>query len=193
MDQTEDRVAVLHALGDDADRQQVVDLIYARALLLELLVDAVEALDAPLDARFDAMLLELLLQRPFDFFQEVFAFLAALVDGCLHLLEAHRVDVAKGEVLELAAHLAHAQAMRQRSVDVQRLLCNGLLAFDTKVLQGAHVVQPVGQLDEDDAHVAHHRQQHLAHVFGLTVFAVRELDLVDLGDAFDDVRHLLAE
>ena len=139
------------------------------------------------------MLLELLLQRPLDLFEEVLALLAALVDGCLHLLEAHGVDIAKGQVLELAAHLAHAQAVRQRSVDVQRLLCDGLLPLHAKVLQGAHVVQAVGQLDEHDAHIAHHRQQHLAHVFGLAVFAVRELDLVDLGDAFDDVRHLLAE
>ena len=39
----------------------------------------------------------------------------------------------------------------------------------------------------------HHGQQHLAHVFGLAVFAVGELDLVDLGHALDDVRHLVAE
>ncbi len=38
-----------------------------------------------------------------------------------------------------------------------------------------------------------HGQQHLAHVFGLAVFAVGELDLVDLGDAFDDVGDLIAE
>ena len=62
-----------------------------------------------------------------------------------------------------------------------------------QVLQGTHVVQPVGQLDEHDPHIAHHGQQHLAHVFGLAVFAVGELDFVDLGDAFDDVRDLLAE
>ena len=67
------------------------------------------------------------------------------------------------------------------------------LAFRLQVLQRAHVVQAVGQLDEDHAHVRHHGQQHLADVLGLAVFAVGELDLVDLGDAFDDVRHLLAE
>ena len=62
-----------------------------------------------------------------------------------------------------------------------------------QVLERAHVVQAVGQLDEDDAHIGDHGQQHLADVLGLAVFAVGELDLVDLGDALDDVRDLFAE
>ena len=67
------------------------------------------------------------------------------------------------------------------------------LPLGLQVLERAHVVQAVGQLDEDHAHVADHGQQHLADVFGLAVFAVGELDLVDLGDALDDVRHLVAK
>ena len=42
----------------------------------------------------------------------------------------------------------------------------------------AHVVQPVGQLDEDDAHVARHRQQHLAERLGLAFLARVALQLV---------------
>ena len=41
--------------------------------------------------------------------------------------------------------------------------------------------------------VGDHGEQHLADVLGLVVFAVGELDFVELGDAFDDVRDLLAE
>ena len=62
-----------------------------------------------------------------------------------------------------------------------------------QVLQGAHIVQPVGQLDQHHAHIRDHGQQHLAHIFRLAVLAIGKLDLVDIGDAFDDVRHLLAE
>ncbi len=83
--------------------------------------------------------------------------------------------------------------MGEGRVDIHGLAGDGLLALRFQMLEGAHVVQAVGQLDEDDAHVGHHGQQHLAHVLGLAVFAVGELDLVDLGDAFDDVRHLVAE
>ncbi len=83
--------------------------------------------------------------------------------------------------------------MGEGRVDIHGFAGDGLLALGLQVLEGAHVVEAVGQLDEHDAHVGHHGQQHLAHVFGLAVFAVGELDLVDLGDALDDVRHLVAE
>ncbi len=132
-------------------------------------------------------------QRVFHAAQKLLAFDAAGFDGRRHLLVAHRIGVAEGQVLKLAAHLAHAQPVRQRSVDVLGLAGDGLLAVRLEVLEGAHVVQAVGQLDEHHAHVRHHGQQHLAHVFGLAVFAVGKLDLVDLGDALDDVGHLVAK
>ncbi len=109
------------------------------------------------------------------------------------LLVGEGVGVAEGEVFELAAQLAHAQAVGERSVDVERLAGDALLLFGLQVLERAHVVQAVGELDDDDADVGDHGQQHLADVFGLVVFAVGELDLVELGDAFDDVGDLLAE
>src|SRR3712207_7181283 len=40
-----------------------------------------------------------------------------------------------------------------------------------EVLERAHVVEPVGELDEDDAHVVDHRQKHLADVLGLLLLA----------------------
>ena len=83
--------------------------------------------------------------------------------------------------------------MGERSVDVERFAGDGFAAVGLEVLERAHVVQAVGQLDEDDAHIGDHGQQHLADVFGLAVFAVGELDFVDLGDAFDDVGDLVAE
>jgi hypothetical protein len=43
-----------------------------------------------------------------------------------------------------------------------------------QVMQRPHVVQPVGQLDEDDADVVHHGEQHLAEVLRLPLLARRE-------------------
>ncbi len=54
-------------------------------------------------------------------------------------------------------------------------------------------MQAIGQLDEHDADVVHHGQHHLAHVLGLCLFRGCEVNLADLGDAFDDVGNLLAE
>ena len=60
-------------------------------------------------------------------------------------------------------------------------------------VERAHVVQPVGELDQDDAHVARHGQQHLAEVLGLRVFGRLELDAIELGDAVDQLGDRLAE
>jgi len=54
-------------------------------------------------------------------------------------------------------------------------------------------VQTVGELDEDDAQVARHRQQHLAEVLRLRLFLRAELDLVELGEAIDQLGGNLAE
>src|ERR1700675_3378670 len=83
--------------------------------------------------------------------------------------------------------------MGKRSVDVERFAGDGFAAVRLQVFQRTHVVEAVGQLDEHHAHVGHHREQHLADVLSLAIFAVGELNLVDLGDTLDDMGHLIAE
>ena len=46
------------------------------------------------------------------------------------------------------------------------------------MLERAHVVQAVGQLDEHDADVVHHGQHHLAQVLGLLLFAGGEKSIL---------------
>ena len=97
------------------------------------------------------------------------------------------------QVLELAADLAHAQAVRDGRVDFQGLLRDALLFVGRERPQRAHVVQAVGQLDDHHADVVHHGQQHLPDAFGLALLAGVELQLAQLGDAIDTVRHVVAE
>jgi hypothetical protein len=54
-------------------------------------------------------------------------------------------------------------------------------------------VDAVGQLDQDDADILHHGQQHLAEAFRLAVLGREEIQLGQLGDAIDAARHFLAE
>ena len=61
------------------------------------------------------------------------------------------------------------------------------------MLQGPHVVQAVGKLDENDADVVDHRQHHLAETFRLTGFRGIELEAAQLGDALDTAGDFGAE
>ena len=71
-----------------------------------------------------------------------------------------------------------------------RLLHLLLLA---EVLDRAHVVEPVGELDQDHADVLRHRHDHLAVVLGLGLLAALERDPRQLRDALDELRDLVAE
>ena len=115
------------------------------------------------------------------------------LDAALERLVGGRLDVLERQLLELVLDAAHAEAVGDRRVDVERLLRDAHAFVVGHVLQRAHVVQAIGELDEDDADVVDHRQQHLAEVLRLALLGRRERDGADLGHALDDVRDVLAE
>ena len=83
--------------------------------------------------------------------------------------------------------------MRDRRVDLERLARVLQLLLLGQRTERAHVVQPVGQLDDHDAHVARHRQHHLAVALGLRLLARVEVDARQLRDAVDEQRDVVAE
>ena len=106
---------------------------------------------------------------------------------------AHRVEVLEREILQLQVERVEAQPVGDRRVDVERLARDALAVQRRHRIERAHVVQPVGELDQDDAHVARHREQHLAEALGLQLLARVELDLVELRHAVDHVGDRPAE
>jgi len=84
------------------------------------------------------------------------------------------------QILELDLDPLDAEPIRERCVDLHRLVRDPLLLLGRQVMQRAHVVEPIAQLDEDDTDVARHREQHLAKVFGLLLLARRVRSLPSL-------------
>ena len=60
-------------------------------------------------------------------------------------------------------------------------------------LDGAQVVGSIRELDQNYAQIAHHREQHFAEVLRLGFLAILELDLIELGDAIDDLGDVVPE
>ncbi len=193
MNDAENGVAILHRVGDDSHGVEVIDLVDADALALQFSVDAVEALDPALDAAGDAGLFEAVAQHAFDPRHESFAGLAPRFYGGPDLLVSDGIDIFETKVFQFAANLAHAETVGDGGVDFERLAGYFLLAFMIQMFEGTHVVQAVGELDEDDADVVDHGQHHFAEVLGLRFLPGGEIDSADLGDAFDNMRHLFAE
>ena len=72
------------------------------------------------------------------------------------LFVRNRIKVSETQVFELAANFAHAKPVGDGTVNVQSLLRDFLLAIGRQMLERAHIVQAVGELDEDDPDVVHH-------------------------------------
>ena len=73
VDETEDGVTGGDVVGDDADGEQIVDLIEGDLGALDFLEDGVVALDAPLDARLDVVFAQLFDQGVFNTAEELLA------------------------------------------------------------------------------------------------------------------------
>ena len=108
-------------------------------------------------------------------------------------LVAVGIQGAKSQVLQFQLDGVQAEALRDGGVDLEGLAGDAAALDRGHDAQRAHVVHAVGELDHDDADVAHHRQQHLAEALRLRLLAVLELDLVELADAVDQFGDDLAE
>ncbi len=112
---------------------------------------------------------------------------------------AHQFQVVLGlhhperQVLELGLDLGHAEPVGEGGVDVKRLLGDLLGLFGRQVVERAHVVQAVRELDHQDPKVVGHGHDHLAEVLRLPLLARGEGELADLGDAVDELGDLRPE
>ena len=104
------------------------------------------------------------------------------------------LQLAEGELLQLVHETVHADAFRQRRVDVHRLAGDAAaLVLGLDEVQRPHVVQPVGELDQQHANVVRHGEQELAQILGLALAVGLRLDLRQLGDAIDQPADACAE
>ena len=121
------------------------------------------------------------------------ALLALLRDHLPDLVVLARVERVEGQVLELPLDGVDAEPVRERGEDLERLPRLVLLLVLRHRADRPHVVQAVGELDQDDPDVAGHRDHHLAVVLGLAVVAALEGDAGQLREAVHELGDLLAE
>jgi hypothetical protein len=84
-------------------------------------------------------------------------------------------------VLQLLAQPLHAHAAGKGRIDVHGLLGDDLALRGLHVLERAHVVQAVSELDEKHADVAGDGEQELAEILGLLGLLGDQVELLDLG------------
>ena len=187
-------VAIFLAVGEHPERHDVGHLFKADVAFGHLVPDRKRVLFAArnldLEPGFGEALFHLQRNRI-----DLPAILAAqLFQPGVDRGKAHRLQLAEGQRLHFAHVLIHADPLGQRRVDIHRL-ARDQLAFLRRLdeVQRAHVVQPVGQLDQQHADILGHGEQELAQVFGRAFILGHGLDLGKLGHPVDQPRDLGAE
>ncbi len=193
MDDAQDVVALQHRVHDDPDGVDVVYLIHVPALHVHLAVDAVDALDPAVDLGVDVFVIQAALDAGDDALQKGFPLLLAHVQLLFDIGVGDGVQVLDGDVLQFLLHPPDAQPVGQGGVDLHRLQRLHPALFVGEGSKGAGVVQPVGQLDDDDPDILGHGQQHLADVLRLLPLPGGKGDAPQLGDPVHQEGDLLAE
>ena len=186
VDHAQHVVTVGQLLDDDPGGADVIQLGKAEVLSVQLPVDAVDALEPGLYLALDAGLLQLFGDAGLGQVQKVREAVVLLLQIVRNLLVAHRVQDLQRPVLQLPLDPLHTQPVGQGGVDLHGLHGDVPLLLLPLELDGAHIVQAVGQLDHDDPDVLRHGDEHLAQVLHLLLFLggiTGVLHLSQLGDA----------
>ena len=178
---------------DDAYGKEVVDALEVGLLLLHLLADGVDALRTSLDVVLEPGSSQFLVYRVNERGD-------ILVAGCLGGIEllldvvVHVVlRVLEREVLQLRLQLVQAQLMRQRSIQVGRLVGHLQASLVVvAVLDLAHRVHAVGNHDKDYAHVLGKGEQQVAEVLRLDG-RVLLIQACRAHQSAQDTRHIIAK
>ena len=194
MHRTERGVAIAHRMGNNAQRHQVVDLGELLALALHLLVDGPIVLGAAVDLEvLQTNAVELIGKRLDGLGKIAFADLARLSYHTRDALVGIGLQVEEGQVLELPLNRAHAQAVGQGRVHVHGLARLKQAAILAQGGKRAHVMQAVGELNDDDADVLGHGEEHLAQRKRLLLVHAVDFDVGELGHAIDELGHRIAK
>ena len=94
--------------------------------------------------------------------------------------------MAERQILQFVAHALHAHAPGERRIDVERLLGDPRVLLRRHEMQSAHIVQTVGEFDEQNAHIVGDGEQQLAKILRLHGAFGDEIKPFELGQAFDE-------
>ena len=154
-------------LEHDADGKQVVYLLEGDLFALHLAPYRVDALYPPRDFVVDVVAVEPRDDRGVELADELLARRLGFIEFLCDLGVLLREPVLHAEVFQFAFDRIKPQPVGQRCEEVDRFARDLDLFVHRHRPQRAHVVQAVGDFDEDDPHVVREGQQHLAEIFGL--------------------------
>ena len=193
VNRAEHTVAIILGLGNHTEPVDVGQPAKGQLLVLHLSPDRIGLFRPPIDLRLDPVLFQNRINVVGDLRDHIAGFALQRDEPAQDRGACFRVHHPKRQVLQLFAHPMHTHPAGKRRKDIHRLLRLLALLLGAHVPDGAHVVQPVGQLHQDHPQVLGHRHEQFAEVLGLLALAIAQLQVRQLRDAIHKLRDLIAE
>ena len=190
---TQHSVAVPDSLHDHPDGDQVEDLIQLLVLVHHFLIYTVELLGAARDFVIHIQQIQGGPDVIHDFSDELFPFCFLRTDFLLQFRIGFRMKIFQRNVLQFILHGIDTETVRQRRIDLQSLprFLHNLFRFHE--FDGPHVVQTVRQLDNQDADVLGHGQEHFPKALRMSHFFRVELQSAQFRNTVHEKRHFFAK
>ena len=195
MDRAQGHVAGVAGRHDDAEGHDVGQLLEGDVAALHLLPDREDRLlpAGDLDRSrpgFGADAGELLLHL----LDDVGALAAEEVEARLDGVKGFGLELCESKGLQLGLQAVHADAFGERRVDLHGFAGDALPFLElVDEVEGTHVVEAVGELDQEDTDVLAHGEHEFAEVLGLLGAVGLEFEPGQLGDAVDEAADDRAE
>ena len=159
-------------LGDGIDQNphgaDVKEAVEAEFFLHHFFVNGVDVFRAAGDFEVDVVFFKFAAQDVEEVFDVFEAFGAFFVQKQRDFAVFFGFLMAEAEVFELPLELPHAQTVGERGEDVEGFFGDGALFGAVRdIAEKLHGAGAHGELDQHDADVGNHRQQHFTHSFGL--------------------------
>ena len=190
---TQNRVALDRSIYNNAHRINIVNFIKVSALHIYLAVDSINALNTALQEELHVFLVQAFLDLLLDGFQKLFPFVLFKLEQTLNFFIGNRVQKTQGDVFQLFLDRTDTQSVSKRSINFHCFQCFFPAFIFFPVLTSTHIVQTVGKLYDNNAHVFCHCKQHLTDVFRLTLFLAGVGQFCQLGDAVHHQSNICAK
>ena len=168
MDDSQRLVALFQIVDDDPKGHDVGQLFKTDILVLHLFPDRIRRFFAPDDGRLQPARVQGCGQFIMDPFGQHIPLLAQEIQAGDDRITGIGVNFGERHIFQFVLQFLHADAFSQGREDVHSF--HGDAAAFICVLdemQGPHVVQPVGQLNQQNADVLGHGEQQFTEIFGL--------------------------
>ena len=190
---TQHAIAGIDLVDDDPERVDVHDFVEGPTLATHFFVNAVDVLLTTADFTLNAINGQTVAKRLFNFVDDFFAVAPSALHGLVDARGTHRVHRLKAEVFEFDTNAVHTQPVGNGRVDFQGFLGNPPTFFAGQHFEGAHIMQAISQLHQNNADIPRHGHGHFLEVFCLGFSLGFEVHLSQLADSIDQFCHSFAK